>query len=226
MRSTQRRITVGGLTEDMGILLRRDLEWLPRKNQLKLESRSIESELANAHLENISIEEALSVEPDSTAALNTFFEKEGITEPTEELFGKGLELLTSRRQALRTLQDGLTNLVTIYDDEKELFQKLEEGVRSYRALIEENILWIRSSARNPLDSLLGLPRSIADLSTKLADARLGTTIRREVSANPVASVSTAVFFLVLLAGRGFLIRKRIEMGPWCVPTAPMLTSTR
>ncbi|MCA9321688.1 MAG: hypothetical protein KDB53_13185, partial [Planctomycetes bacterium] len=148
-RATRSKITVGGLTEGMGQLLRREYEWTRSASKLRAESEGRKDELSRAQLLQIDLQEdqdALRDLDDAQQKLVDSIEDTGPDSNTEELSALARELLETRAGLLPPRIDGLGKLINTLLDHERTHQQLVEETVAYRSYIEERILWVPSTA--------------------------------------------------------------------------------
>ncbi|MFT7540018.1 MAG: potassium efflux system protein [Gammaproteobacteria bacterium] len=209
-RSAQRRISAGGLSEDMALILRHDFEQLPKERALRGESDELGALLAAAQLELISIEEERALTGDLSVAQGDLIEELDLDAPSDELVAMVRDLLVVRRQGRDSALDYLATLTTSFYDHKDIARELLTVVQDYRGFIERRILWVRSSSLNPLDSFVALPAHVRQIAEALSSSSgLVGAGSRALRSRQCVLMGLALLVLVLL--RRYLKRKRLEL---------------
>ena len=210
----QRRIFVGGLTEAMGSILRADYEWLPRMAELRAEADARERRRSEAELEQMTLRDEREQLGDPLTTAREKVAELGLDPATdpEPLVAALAKLLTERRDAQNVILDELADLIGIYYEHKERSIELRESVKSYREYIEKNILWVRSAPANPIESALAIPGCTLDIARSISLPGLLQDLRESLQKRLGWLILIALLLAMLFAGRGFLRRKREEMG--------------
>jgi potassium efflux system protein len=211
-RAGRRRISDGGLTEAMGLILRRDYEWLPQPSDLNADSACREKDLSSAQLELIATEEERSAVGDIVTATDRLLESLHLESPTEELRTAARELLATQRTSHDAVLGGLETLSSAFYEHKELTSTLLDESLAYRGFIEQRILWVRSSPPNPLNSLLAAPVHATELVHTFWTEATPRGVRDLASERLGGLVAIGILLCALLALRRLLKRKRQEMG--------------
>lgn len=205
--AAQRRIRVGGLSESVGAVLRRDYEALPSKAALDLEARSITRRLSDVELLRINVGEqrdALADVPTRTARALADMGSEA-SPAVESMFR---ELLQDQRSLADDVLGDLDPLAATLYKLEETHANLRRTVEAYRAFIEERILWIRSTQANPFPSLALVPVHAAEVSAalQLEDWERGT--RECVSQRGWRTLLLAILGVLGISTRLVLKRRR------------------
>jgi len=212
--AARKRIAAGGLTEAMGAILRRDLEWLPSAGDLRAGSAERDERLSRAQLELIGLEEERFEVGDVEAELQALLEELAPPARTAALRATARDLLAAQRAARDAVLDDLATLTASYYEHKELSSKLLASAGAYREFIERRILWVRSSSWNPIPSLLGLPSHALAFARAAAQASWASDLSRAIAEHPLRCFLLGALWIALVAGRGYLARKRVEMGSY------------
>ncbi len=211
-RSARLRISAGGLTEGMGLILRRDYEWLPEAGDLRAQSKAREDDLSEAQLELIAFEEQRSAVGDLATAADRWLTEQELTSPPEELRSAVGDLLARQRTIHNDVVGDLERLSSIFYEHEELTSKLLAESSAYRAFIEERILWVRSCPPSPIRSLLAVPAEASEaLGAFLGELTLENTKER-FDEHRAGLFALVLVLVALVALRGILKRKRREMG--------------
>ncbi len=211
-RAARRRISAGGLTEGMGVLLRRDYEWLPQAAELKAESEAREKRLSSAQLELIVTEEERAEVGDLGTAPERLLQALEIAEPSAELRAQAQELLKTQRSSRDAVISDLETLSTAFYEHKELADTLIAESLAYRDFIEKRILWVRSSTPNPLGSALAIPKHGLEIAQAIWTRSTLQGLKDHCRKHWDSLVPISLFLVALLSMRRLLKRKRQEMG--------------
>nr|MBC8451215.1 mechanosensitive ion channel [Planctomycetota bacterium] len=211
-KAARRRIAVGGLTEGMGLILRRDYEWLLRVGGPRSRAEERQKKLSTAQLELIAIEEERFQVGGLDAALVQLLAKLKLDEPSEELVAAAKELLGVRQVAQDKVLEDLATLTAAFYSQKDLSNQLQESVRTYRSFIEKRILWVRSASLNPIESLSQLPAHVGELAKETGRSQVWSDLWRAIEDNLALCTLIGALFLGLTAGRMALQRRLTKLG--------------
>jgi potassium efflux system protein len=212
-RVARRRIKAGGLTESMGITLRRDNDWLPRPGGLRAEAERREELLSVAQLELITIEEGnYGAAGDLATAVSELLAGLGEEQPSEQLVETARKLIIAQREAQDNVLGDLGRLTSTFYLHKELSNELLASARAYRDFIEERILWVRSAPAIPLARAGSIPGYVAALARSISPSALLRGLESCADRRPFSVTLVAALLFAVLAGRNLLKRKRDEMG--------------
>lgn len=211
-KAARRRVAAGGLTEGMGLILRRDYEWL----QQAVEPRSIlierEDRLSEAQLESIAIDEARFTASSISEALDALIANLGLEEPSEELVSAARDLLIAQRDLQDAVYEELLTLTSAYYDQRELAEKVEASASAYVGYIEKRILWVRSSPLNPMGSLRAIPEHVQEILFGVPYDTVFLELRRSASSHLVGVFGLSLLLIVLIATRNRMDELRYEWG--------------
>ncbi|MFT7484828.1 MAG: potassium efflux system protein, partial [Candidatus Paceibacteria bacterium] len=210
-RAARRRIAAGGLTEGMGLILRRDYEWLPQVSDLRADSAARVKLLSAAQLELIAIEDERGAVGDVVTATDRVLLSLNPW-PSEQLRTSTRKLLTTQRATHDALLGELETLASTFYAHKELASTLSAESLAYRQFIESRILWVRSSPLNPLDSVLAAPSHATELARILWSRSTLYNLTDSANRSWGRAIALGLLLLALLALRPMLKRKREEMG--------------
>ena len=211
-KAAGRRIQVGGLTEGMGLILRRDYEWLLRVQEPRSAQIERQKKLSNAQLEQIPIEEERFQVGGIDAALEELLSSIDLEAPSEEFVAAARGLLEVRRGAQDAALEDLAVLSTAFYRQKDLSNQLQESIQAYRSFIEKRILWVRSAPPNPLGSLVALPANLGAIVKEGQRVSLFRSLWKSAQNNLLDCTLIGLLFVALAAGRGALERRRSGFG--------------
>ncbi len=203
-RSTRRKIQVGGLTEGMGLLLRREFEWTRTPESLASGSESRKEQLSKAQLLQITLQEEREAVGDlgvKHEELMAALGEQAEGDDLQQLSALAKELLSSQRALHDSLIEELGTLIGTLIEHERVHEELNEATLSYRTYIEERILWVRSTVGGlvprPKDFYGGL-RWLTSRSQWLAALEESKAAVRH---NPANEVLLSLIVLLLLAFR-------------------------
>ncbi len=207
----KRRISAGGLTESMGLVLRRDYEWLPTQAELNDEKEANADRLSAVNLLLLVVEEERAVQSSVEQQRAEIFQEFQVEEPTEQLAELATRLLAKQRELQGDVIEEASALLTALLDLKVAHDELTTAVKSYRDYIEQRILWVRSVGANPLPSLLDIPEHAYALVFDTDWPLAVQAARQSLDVRIGRSVLVGLAFTLLIALRPILRRKRREM---------------
>lgn len=211
-KAARRRIAAGGLTEGMGLILRRDYEWLAQA----IESRALridrEERLSEAQLELIAIEEARFSAVSTAQALDELIARLDIEDASPELIETARDLLLAERDLQDAVLEELGALTSAYYDQRELADEVEGVVEAYTSFIEKRILWVRSSPLNPTASVKAIPRHLQELLFEVPYLPILVELRASASSHLLKVIGLGVVLVLLFAVRKRLDGRRYEWG--------------
>lgn len=145
--ATRRKVAVGGMSEGMGSLLRREYDWIEAISETESNRKLRADALSEAQLRQISLQEDREAIGDLASYLGSLLNTVEIAESERAAFeALAQDLLRSQRDLQNTLIGELTELISIYLEHERVGKELRALEEEYRAYIEERILWIPSSA--------------------------------------------------------------------------------
>jgi len=207
-KAAKRRLRAGGLTEGMGLILRKDFEWLPRPEELRTKAKTHKVELSRAQLELIAIEEERFSSGDLAGALASLLGQLDLSTPPKGLVDVAQELLAARRDAQDALLADLTTLTADYYELGSLDATLVSEVNEYSSYIEKRILWVRSSQFGLAEGLGMVPEHLTKLWSELAPRRLAASTWQAAKARAGFSGLLALLILGLVLARRALLKNQ------------------
>lgn len=145
--ATVRRVEVGGVTQGVGDLLRRDVQWLPNLASLRSEAATRRERLSRLQLREFELHDERDEVGDvgiRQQQVLAELEAELGAERAAELADVTLALLRGQENLLdRSIAD-LERLLAETIEQVRLHRVLREDVRTYRSFIDERILWYPS----------------------------------------------------------------------------------
>ena len=160
-RAVRRKVAAAGLTNAMGLLLRRQFESLPDLDLLERQSEQRLEQISDVQLQLIVLEEEREAWGDVDARTEEALRGVLPGPGRDELAEVVRELLQTRRDTL----DALVADHTIYFNRllelEAASRELSRAAEEYRAFIEERILWVRSVLGSPLPTPGGVAQAAA-----------------------------------------------------------------
>ena len=208
--AAQRRIRAAGLSESVGVVLRRDYESLPTKAVLDLEARAISRRLSDVELQRINIGEERDELADLPGRTDRALQEIG---PEADPAVRALlrDLLQDQRSLADDVLGDLDPLAVALYKQEETHARLRRTVESYRAFIEERILWIRSTQANPLPSLAQVPAHATDALAALRLENWERATREGISQRGWRALLLAILGTFGLVARVPLKRRRSSL---------------
>lgn len=203
-----KREEITGITEPLGLILRRDYEWLPKPASLRVEARRVEQQMVTAQLDKLEVDEAnlglegTALETEDLFGANVTEEQSNAIETIKEL----------ERKALKDLSVELYGLNQEFDRHRRQLAELERESRAYRDFIERRILWVRSTAFAPLGMLRDSTSAATEVVSGLTEAATTGPWLRPTGQRTSKLLIGGLVALGLLGLRRVLIRKRAEFG--------------
>lgn len=153
--ATRRKVTVGGVTEGIGNLLRRDALWLPGNSDLNADAADRRRRLSRWQLLQIELEEERDRIGNVGARQQALMESiRGALgdQRAQELEGIALDLVRSQRELLDRSIGELSELLVALIEQGNRQERVVAAASVYRRYIDERILWFPSgSIDGPLD---------------------------------------------------------------------------
>jgi potassium efflux system protein len=207
-RSTRRKIQVGGLTEGMGLLLRREFEWTRSPESLASSSESRKEQLSKAQLFQITLQE----ERETVGDLATKHEElmmalgqQATGTDLVQLASLAKELLNSQRALHDSLIEELGTLIGTLIEHERVHEELLEATVSYRSYIEERILWVRST----VGGLVPRPKDfVGGISWLTSRAQWREAFDKSLTTVSHSPGSESLLLIVVLGL--FVLRRRIR----------------
>ncbi len=140
------KVEAAGLTNSMGLLLRKELEDLPPVITLQDRMRLRQDVISDLQYQMIVRGEERSRSGDIEGGLALLLKSAGNRTPEElaDFARVGRELLTKRRDLLSALLDDYEKLFARLVELDTATRQAIDAVQSYRGFVEERILWVRS----------------------------------------------------------------------------------
>jgi potassium-dependent mechanosensitive channel len=202
LRDSQARLDLGGTTEQVGRWLWGERRRLEQPARLQQRLDAVRSQLADARVQYVTIEEDLRELINIPAAARELADTSvGLTdeEGVEVTDSKALEpVLTERVELLQQLQPQLERRIAALEQSEQAIQALTDGSRTLQQLLDRHLLWIAS--HRPVDAswLSRIPAGIEDL---FKFDRLETSfalIRLHARENPLQWGGSLLLLLALL----------------------------
>ncbi|MEX1024236.1 MAG: mechanosensitive ion channel domain-containing protein [Planctomycetota bacterium] len=209
--STRRRVGLAGLTEGMGVVLRRDYEWLPSADLLAAEQQRRSSELSRVLMREIEISELRDKFATVTLEHEALLERLAPTRPTEEVSALARQLLETQRDLEVQALQSLGNLANALTEWRAAQDRLAVECNAYREYIAERILWVPSTSPNPLPSLISVPGDAIDVVADGGWTRIPPELLVGMRARLGTTLGFALALLVSLAVRRKLRALRSEL---------------
>jgi potassium efflux system protein len=201
-----KRIEAIGMTNEVGVLLRRYRRTLPALRQYEQQRQEHEAERFRLELQLIELKERrdrLHNIPQRAAQLTEDLADRMAAEQRTAVRERVAELLRTNRDLLESLLKDRTArfnaLVALIQKERELIAEIEQ----YRDYIDENILWVRTAELPQLGDLAALGGALQWLADPPAWAALLGALGGDVRGNPL------IYVLAVVLATGFLIARRL-----------------
>lgn len=205
-RKAARLVEVGGVSQGVGDLLRRDLQWLPSLVTLRREANERRQRISSWQLEQLELLD----ERESVGDLGVRRQRVQLDLVKElgearatELEPLVLDLLRNHQLLLDRSIEELSRLTEESERQSRLHATLRSDVRTYRRFIEERILWYPSEK---IGSWVDGPAYVGAVTWLVSPATWGTftgSVARGVSDRPERGVAA----LVLVLAWFFLVRR-------------------
>ncbi len=202
--SIERRLDATGLNRATGLLLRRQYETLPEEAMLRRHIRNSQKKLEATEYALIELQEDRLDAGDIDRVAQRLIARipsEEITNGTAELEQVARELATARRDLLDQRIGDTTayfdNLVELNSAQRDTL----EDATTYRAFIEERILWVRSVAGDRWPSVADVSDAVAWLVDPAAWTSTYHQTRRFIAGRwLVVAIGAALLLLIWLLG--------------------------
>lgn len=209
--STVAKVSVAGLSDAVGVVLRKELSELEPAAALVPERRDLQVRIGEAQYRLIVVEERLAEVSDIEAALPRLLreiELSGTGAPRAAVDALARELLVNLRDVLTLLRAEYTQYIETAADLDTALLATSRVSEAYSAFIQERVLWTRSVPGQRLPRGKDLAEAIAWLTSPVEWRGVATQLRRGLW--PPTPVSAVV--AVLLVGSialGVRARKRL-----------------
>ncbi|QDU85544.1 Mechanosensitive channel MscK precursor [Planctomycetes bacterium Pla163] len=196
-QATRRKVAVGGVTEGIGNLLRRDALWLPSNSDLNADAADRRRRLSRWQLLQIELEEERDEIGNVGARHQALMERMRSAlgdQRADELEGIALELVRSQRELLDRSIGELGELLVALIEQGNRQERVVTGASEYRRYIDERILWFPSgSIDGPLDG-----KAHVEAITWLLAPATWTEYVRSVASGAVRLPSRAALAVLVL----------------------------
>lgn len=211
-RSVHRKVEAAGLTNAMGLLLRREYDSLPDISALAHESRRRQEQISDTQYQLILLEESRSESGDVAVIAKRLVDQIGSNRTREERRSMRRvvrELLIARRGLLDALINELSRSLDRLVELDRLTAVRIRAVEEYRGYIEERILWVRSVAGGGVPSLASSREALIWLADPAAwESGLTAVVQRARQEWTSAIFWLIVVLVSLIASAG--ARRRLE----------------
>lgn len=213
------RASVGGLDAGMGARFQRFLETLESDRTLAADEGLRAASLSRLDFEKIEIEQDLELLNDREGALEAVLGEIPEEQRSSALVAAARNVLTGRKAALDETKKRLQLLTDELLNQRIQAKRLRIEVRRFRDFLEGLVLFVRSAEPFGAASLARAPTDVIALGRMLTPeasgerfrARLDRALENPDTPGPGRAVLLLLGFIVLIAGRPFLRKKRGEM---------------
>ncbi len=216
--SVTKRMGVAGLTESMGLILRRDFEWLPGEKDLRKRGRRHRDRLIQTEMEAFDIGEERDEIRDPVLAAQAWLEglrSESGDAASEQEIAELEDTVVSLHKRRRVLQDlvlaDLSTLRNLHTEQQLVLRQLTAVSNQYREYIESQILWIKSTQAVHAGGMNGLPMGTIDWLGCWLNPDTWRMFWHSAGQRQAQTVFVLLLAGVLWLSRRFLKRKRKEM---------------
>lgn len=206
----QERISVAGLTDAISRALRKHRDELPTISQLENKIRKHKTNIANAQLRLMNLEDRYASSADAVPTLKSLLaplDPSTSAKGRSAIESKAKELLKTERkyfgELVRDYDSFLAKLIELDGAEHEMIDR----IRQYTDYVNTNILWIKSSA---VLQTADMQKSWAALRW-LADPKRWISSVRSISGTVQAKPLVLAIFVFLLAA---LLVLRVQWSRW------------
>ena len=163
-KSAEKKISLAGLSPALGKILREQRRNLATRDQLALQSETIQNETAITSLEQFKIEDKLKQLTDIDAGLQEIMDQQVDPKlPLEErkaIQDKLRELLNSQNELLNKLAMAYTTYLRTLGDYDFARQQMVNQATQFADYLDENLLWVKSSDPINTGYIAGLFHSV------------------------------------------------------------------
>ena len=152
-REVRQRVEETGLTDAVGLILRRELDALQDSNRILATSMARSGNVSEAQLQVVQLDDRI----DDLQDVGTLLEKVRGELPADrpdefrlQVEQVAQEVVEQRKKNLTALRDAYSDYVTKLADLQRAERELIEVTEAYRTYIDERILWVRSVIRGRL----------------------------------------------------------------------------
>ncbi len=145
--STIAKVDAAGLSDAVGVVLRKELANLPDPRPIRAEREALRKRIGDAQYQLIVVDERLSEVSDIEAAVPRLVDRvdrADVTADDATLEATARELLTAERAVLSDLRAEYTDFIEVAADLDAAMGQFVRLATDYRAFIEQRVLWSRS----------------------------------------------------------------------------------
>ncbi len=207
---TAKKVEAAGLTNAIGLVLRKKREELPDISGLIKRIKRRKTEIVNAQLELIDLEELRShlsdIEPMLKDALDTFYIG-GINFKPEEIENEIRVVLENRKEYLEALINDTNSLFSKLINLDTIQRKLLLITEEFRDYINEHILWVQSAPPFRFSDFSRMKDGVSWLVNKENWAGLIERLWKDINRNPISFIIFLNFIIALFVFQPILRRK-------------------
>jgi potassium efflux system protein len=198
-RSTRQKLEVAGMNQVLGQILLEQRRRLPVLAGFQKQADAREEAIAEAGLRQLQLEEERSQLKDVEEYVDLLLDDRKVEE-AGPIRGELWALAESRRGLLDQAMALNQAYVRALGELDFAQTQLMDTVKSYRAFIDENLLWIRSASAPNLVMLRDLPSQLGMLLDPAAWMDVGRILREQTTTSPLLVLAIALAALLLWRG--------------------------
>jgi potassium efflux system protein len=200
LRNTRQKLEIAGLSEALGRILLEQRRRLPESGKFREKTKATEQEIARAGLNQIQHEEERQLLRDATAYLAELTADLTETERAE-IEGELRVLVEKRRDLMDQAIQLDQNYMRALGELDFAHRQVLDSANSYRAFLDERLLWIRSSAAPDRELLTHIPDQVEDLLSPTNWSGVLQILATRVTQSPLPVVTLIVVAILLLRSK-------------------------
>lgn len=197
---TTKKVEAAGLTNMIGLVLRKKRDELPDISRLKKRIKKREIEIVNVQLELIDLEELRSklsdIEPIVKNGIDTFY-LEGINFKQEEIENEIRDVLETRKEYVKALLNDTNSFFSKLINLNTIQRKLLLVTEKFTDYIDEHILWVQSAPPLRFTDFSRMLEGVNWLINKKNWIMLLEHLRNDVNLNLTSFIIFLVFLITL-----------------------------
>ncbi|MFN2377673.1 MAG: hypothetical protein ABR538_14135, partial [Candidatus Binatia bacterium] len=222
-KGVRQKVAAGGLSDAIGLLLRKEKADLPRAERARADIRARRGEIAAAQFEALNLEDLLKALPAVESDVEAILAAQADTLGADE----SRRIEESARGVLKTRRSYLDALIRDYNalfaslvdlDAKET--RFVEVLEDYRSFLDQHVLWIPNSTRPTLRTLQASRLAAQWLADPAHYLNLARRIAATTRSSPLGTGFGVLLLLAALLYRRRLKRACADLVEGKVPSGP------
>lgn len=208
-KGVRQKAATAGLTEAIGLLLRKELSDLQSAEHARADLRARREEIAAIQLQSLTSEDLLDELPEVEERVEAILaaQPESMSaKDRKNLESAARNMVRTRRASLDSLVQDLNSYFVVLVDLDAAETKYLRVLENYQAFLDQHVLWIPNASLPRLAGFAAWPAAIVWLTDPSSHAEVARRIAASSHSRPITTAATSLF----LVGIALLYRRRLK----------------